>query len=884
VLVLLFIPLLLPGWTNYNSLKTASFEVFYRQGWEEEAYNLLQSMEYCRPYVEKLTGNQLGRIPFVIEDMGAMANGYTNPVGTKISVFAYPPTNNELSLAQDWWQMVGMHEYIHMSQMTRVSGGPAVLRALFGNILYPNLYQPMWMTEAITVYGESNLFPYSGRMNSGTYNAIMNALAREGKLPSTTKAGYYSYSTPLANYYVFGGSFYQYLSDTYGQDKFAQFYEVTSSSLETYLNMLAAGLTLDRYYEEVFGKPLQSLWTDWQYHLMQNSDPLPVDKVAAPGWETTNLRQYNGELYYVSFRVDKTGPASGFSGYRLMRIKDPDDPHPQELLQQSSEFGAGYKVTDQAIYYSRSELKPGFDNNEYDGYGVVTEIWRMDLDGGGRHRLAKGNIRSFCVLDCGDIVLSEDDATHQRSILYRLDPRSGEKRELGRLDHLLAELDSSDGRVFASARSFWNNASIFELQLSPLKLIPLVDTPNMENLVSAREGKLVFDAVYGGRNGSYLYELKSGSMYQFSGFSELKNAVQTPDGKTYFLALDSKGSNVYADQLKLKPFSPPVVKDVPPPYQRIDEAPGGFILDRYPVQKGSYLANIAHLLWPRMYRVPIVESTEDSLWVGASMGGNDILGDFPAWDATILYDTKSGKWQYSLGLENYFFRPVRHSLAFSAWDTRTFTSSQYVTLSRSLNYGLSEAWTGFGFTTADDLARKLWYPFLGMNFSFPGLKVQTNNALMYETQEFLASDRERLGWQGRLNLRLQAPLSSELRLNGLAAYDPDAPKDEVFPTLPGYKADWLQNRGATVVGTLYKPVIKVREGIWNPNLYLEDINLGLFAGAAVPWDRDDADTRYAYGAELVAELSAAFMLSLNLGVRFSINRDGDRLWTLIVVM
>jgi hypothetical protein len=285
-----------------------------------------------------------------------------------------------------------------------------------------------------------------------------------------------------------------------------------------------------------------------------------------------------------------------------------------------------------------------------------------------------------------------------------------------------------------------------------------------------------------------------------------------------------------------------------------------------------------------MYRIPIVESTGDSLWVGASMGGNDILGDFPAWDATILYDTKSGKWQYSLGLENYFFRPVKHSLAFSAWDTRTFTSTQYVTLSRSLNYGLSEAWTGFGFTTADDLARKVWYPFLGMNFSFPGLKVQTNNALMYETQEFLASDRERLGWQGRLNLRLQAPLSSELRLNGMAAYDPDAPKDEVFPNLPGYKADWLQNRGATVVGTLYKPVIKVREGIWNPNLYLEDINLGLFAGAAVPWDRDDTDTRYAYGAELVAELSAAFMLSLNLGVRYSINRDGDPLWTLIVVM
>ena len=92
VLIILFLPLLLPAWISYESISNPYFKIFYRKGWESAALNLLQTMEYYRPYVERLTGNQMGQIPFVIEDMGNIVNGYTNPVGIKIAVFAYPPS------------------------------------------------------------------------------------------------------------------------------------------------------------------------------------------------------------------------------------------------------------------------------------------------------------------------------------------------------------------------------------------------------------------------------------------------------------------------------------------------------------------------------------------------------------------------------------------------------------------------------------------------------------------------------------------------------------------------------------------------------------------------------------------------------------------------
>jgi hypothetical protein len=134
------------------------------------------------------------------------------------------------------------------------------------------------MSEAITVYGESAMSPYSGRMNGGTYPAIISALSAEGKMPSLTKAGYYSSSTPLANHYVFGGSFYQYLADTYGPDKFPILFEYTGGSLFSYLNPLYSNLSLDKAYQDAYGKPLQVLWSEWQATRLPKSSVFPISQ------------------------------------------------------------------------------------------------------------------------------------------------------------------------------------------------------------------------------------------------------------------------------------------------------------------------------------------------------------------------------------------------------------------------------------------------------------------------------------------------------------------------------------------------------------------------------------------------------------------------------
>ncbi|HNT51998.1 MAG TPA: hypothetical protein PKH19_01250, partial [Candidatus Syntrophosphaera sp.] len=830
-----------------------------------------------------------GKVPVVLSDMGNMVNGYASPVGAKMGLFAYPPSGDELGLGEDWWQLVGVHEYIHMAQMTRTTGEPALLRALFGNLLYPNLYQPMWMTEGITVYGESQLSQYTGRLNAGTYPAIISALAREGRLPSPGKACYYSYSNPLGNYYVYGSAFHQYLSDTYGEDKFAILYGETSSSLASYLNPITSSLSLDKAYQTAFGKDVATLWADWQNDAAAKSAPLPQQRLTQDGWQKDNLRFHNGALYYTARKVSKTGPSSTFSSYRLMRLERLDaKPKAVTLIEQNSDFSAGYQIAGDRIYYSRSEFETGYANNDYDGRGVITQLWSANLDGGGKKRLFEGQIRSFCVLDGGRILIAEDDATHQNTLLAEISLPAGARRDLGTLNYLIGSLVQNQGKIYASARKFWQNNSVYLLNLSNLQLTPLIDTPNMETLVYATDRELVFNATYNGKNGCYAYNLANRAVTQLSGFAEIRDAALTPQGRSYFISINGDGYDVYQDQLRSQTFTLPPAKSAQPPYSRISGR-SDKILGQYQVKSGTYAKNIGHLLWPRLYRLPYIDikdqdETLDSLVVGIQVAGADVVGDFPLWTAAVLYDLNNQDWGYQFGLQNDFLRPLKQSLEYTNLGGKSFSAVQELPFLQRLNCGLSYASAGFGFLAQNDFTRKVWSPFLSLNFAAPGWRWQTQNKLMFETRDFLPSDRERLGWQGRFNLRLKAPLSTELRNSVFAAYDPDAEKDEVFSYTRGYDEKWLQKSGVEISNSWYAPILKIRDGLWNPNIYLEDINLGLFYDYAYPWDQEKDNIRWAYGAELLAEVYFGYNYGANIGIRFSWNRDGEALTSLILGM
>jgi len=901
--------LILNAWADWNTISNQHFKIYYKDNWDAEAEKVIRTLEHYRPQLEQMTGSSKGQIPFTIEDIGNIVNGYTDVLGTRIALYAYPPTSDELSIGEDWWQMVACHEYLHELQMTRVSGTPALAKLLFGNIAYPHLWQPGWMTEGITVYGESKLTKYSGRMNGATYPAIISLLAKKDKLPSPTKASYFSFDTPQATYYTYGGAFYTYLTKTYGEDKLAKLFDITSSSTWSYSSFLLPDLFLDKAFKTVFGKEVSELWSDWINYEKQRNFTFAGNSITSGGWFKSNLQEHNGKLYYIDATAVKTGPGSSFMSYKLQSLSTADlkaakvnqtarqlqnaNSRPQTIIEQNGDFPAGYEIRNGNLYYTRSEWKRGFANSEMDGFGSIVQLWQQNLSTNERTKIYSGQLRAFCPMPDGSILISEDNVTHTKTTLSRLKSGSKIPTAVYQTDGLIYSIHPYGSNLILGYKPPWHNNAIYLYESAAKRLTPVINTPYFTSPVSVNGDSLVFNAVFDDFYSAYVMNLKSHSCYKLTNVSDVRTPVVLPGNRTYFVSLNEKGYDIYQEPTRLTPFQIPnaAVSDTPLAkmnLSKISESP----VTRHG-KRSAYFSNIGHLLVPRVLHLPIIYGTQDSMAIGAMLMGKDAVGDFPAWQAQVIYDTFRKKVIYSATLENAFFHPIKNIIDYTNDNEQSFSSTQYLELYKSQNYGynggeldfsfgLNSIVAGFSFVIEDNYTRTIWTPFVELGLQGPETNLTFKQFFPFETKDFLPSDRERTGWQGLVQLHQRLPLSSEFKGIVFTASDPDADLDEVFGTIRGYDKDFKVNKGTVIQTTVYKPILKIRDGIWSPQIYLEDINLGLFYDTAVPAHKNDIDKQYSYGAELLAELGLAYNYRINVGVRYSYNAEKENRIELIM--
>jgi hypothetical protein len=106
-----------------------------------------------------------------------------------------------------------------------------------------------------------------------------------------------------------------------------------------------------------------------------------------------------------------------------------------------------------------------------------------------------------------------------------------------------------------------------------------------------------------------------------------------------------------------------------------------------------------------------------------------------------------------------------------------------------------------------------------------------------------------------------------LKVQGI--YDPDNP-DPVFPILRGYQEPLPAKAGVTLSLDYSWLLGKIRSGLWNPNVYLEDVAANFFIDTALA-----EETQFACGVELYVEVGVMFGLKLAPGVRLSLNQDHE---------
>jgi hypothetical protein len=560
----------IPAFSVWKTLKTEAFTVFYPKGREREAEEILQVLEHYRGYVGDLVGGPSGRVAIVLEDAGIGSNGLTDVTFRRILLLRSPPSSGELGYHQNWWRLVGVHEYTHWGHLSAARELPSLLTAVFGNNLAPGNYTPGWLKEGISVVAESRTSPYEGRLNEGLFDAYAMILAQTGSLPKIVQATYNVDVFPAGTGpYLFGGQFVEFLVRKYGQKTVARFFMHYSASILSYLFPAVPEVGLDRSAQTVFGQSIRSLWDQWQVELMRTSVSFkrPEQALTDHGWWLDNPAVWAGQVYYQHTFPVKPAPFFTTRCHQLMRL-DPASGASTVLFRSAAPFNGPMRIRNDKLYYGLLEIEGGYENHLFDGFGYTSVLYSMDLGAEGQSRagrkLFREPFRTFEVLPDGAIVTAVDRRDGLGSVILLHDPAGGASETVLVTDLLVTGIAADSRNIFVAARKEWDNAQIYRLDvpgwagsgasLSALKaehirMQSLHDTPFQEVDLCLARDRLYYSATYGGRRTLYAYELDTGSVFR----SVASDFARSPawdelSGNLYYVGLSRRGEDLYREK------------------------------------------------------------------------------------------------------------------------------------------------------------------------------------------------------------------------------------------------------------------------------------------------------------------------------------------------
>jgi hypothetical protein len=886
-LLVLAVPSSLGAWGDWQTLNTPRFRVFYKPGYEPDARQALAVLEYYRKNVATLTGNPMGRVPFVIEDIGTMSNGYTDPLYGNIHLFTYPPeAPSEIGFAQNWWREVAVHEYIHMGHLTNSSELPRVLVALLGSPLHPNILSPGWITEGITVYGESQLSPYEGRLNDGFFDAYIASRAAEYRLPSLADATYLPLEYPyLTGSYLYGGEFFSYLGQTYGSDRFASLFRNTGSSILTYCSPCCPILGLDPAASSEFrSRSFPSLFDDWRYRELERNRTWRMDgeRLTWQGGTVSYLTLGDEKLYYVRDRITKTGAARAYSFTDIVELKGDTIPHrvpfsldsalrplftERVVVSLTTSVTCPLRIEGEWLYYAAADLEPGYANAYNLGFGYVSNLHKRNLRSGQDDVILRDRFRCFAVLPDGRILYARDRQGRFGSQLLVLST-SSLATMLFDTDYLVGEIATDKERIVVAARPDWENWNLYLLDLDRKDFQPIVATPWKESNLSLSQGRLLFTANYDKVYSCFAYDFGSRAFYRLTqgGFATFP-AYDAAQNYLYYVGLTGAGNDVYRKPAQFAvAFTPPdTLKSEPPSLPDLgpDVRPGGY-------------SDILPSLAPAIH-IPLVLPADESLrtWqFGAYLNGADATGEH-SYSALLLlplgelaHPADRPFVRVPLGDVVYtsqFFSPVKASLeAGNSPPLGDLTLTLPVFVHPDARFSrLDVSLEAAVYDSA--LGHKTLIPNISTAFAFPGAELAFGAAYLGERRilgsntdgdmiDLLASARTYL-W------------NSEARISAEAFHG----SYEVALTMPGYDRDVTAKSGIVAAAELSFPLLKLRYGLWAPSIYFEDVCGALVANLdyGLPPYRDTLPQRVAslrgfVGADLQLETGVALQGALRL--------------------
>ena len=826
--------------SKWEMLETDNFIVYYPNGYELEANQALQNLEYYRNGVIKLTGNKIDKIPIIIEDYGMYSNAYADAWENKIHIFTFEPgSNSNLSFNQNWFRSVGIHEYTHIGHLTNTKGAGRFSEFLLGKFFQPNRVSPAWIQEGITVFSESQQSSYEGRINDGYFDAVIASRAKEKKLPSITAATNIIPTYPIGDWYLNGGMFFNYLSNIYGKDKFPELFNKFGSYWwAPMVGLSFPWLGLDLASKKVYGKSMKKLYKDWTEFEEEKYQNWRIDgeKSTDSGWYKSFLKGNGGKIYY--FRRYFNDIDIGFS--QLVEF-DPSNKKEKVIADLKYSIEAPIQIYNGQIYYTVKELDRGYPNVSTWGYTSI--LYSVDINTGKSKKVCKDDIRAFCILNNGDILYSKDQKHKFGSELWNYS--NGEKHKVAVTDQLISELEAGKAGIFVVSRRDFENWNINQLDLEDITFTTITNSPWAEFDIHLQNNKLFYSTNHNKTYSIFSYDLDDKITYKLTNEGFSRDGVVSGDS-LYFIGLSSTGEDIFVKPLNFIEWESGIwTESTTPDFLSLNLSP----------KKGGYSSNLKELLVPY---------THMFYPIGMNIFGTDALGQ-NTYSIGFEYLSEEKKYYINTSIGSRIFAPLYLSTYTNYIDY--FYGSLSYPVYRSSQPGVSYFISDLSVRlSGNSFTDKTFVPAFRIGWDYP----------LYSFRLATYFPTEKKCW-GSSNNRFTIGVTTHVtrktkygyfRLNG----NVHSSKTGVFE---------FSNRGAGKVesplGVSLSPsysrqLFKLRRGFWNVNMFIEDFDGNIF----VDYTRvKSGNYLLAAGAEISLETRLLFSL-----IRFSpvvgaaINKEG----------
>jgi hypothetical protein len=855
ILSVMFFAARLSAYFDWQCLKTDQFTVFYGPGFDERALDLLTNLENNKLIPESITGNRLTRVPVMLEDAGDYNQGYADPEFMMMSVFNY-------EYDEPWFKTTGVHEYTHLLQMSKASGAPSALKFLFGDIMSPNIFLPLWVHEGITTYDESHISMFDGRLNNGSFDAYMGACVLEDRMPSIMKATYSPVEPPMGDApYIFGGEFTSYLSRTYGEEKLKELYSDIGGDIFMYLSPLVPFFGMDRSYCRVFGKRTDELWADFlaSEKMRLAGYKMEGERLTRRGWYMNSLAAGGGKLYYSSTTVEKTGCFSTWTNNRIVE-RDIKTGIEKEIILRTGQVSKAMKISGGKLYYAVDDIRTGYANSYNGSIGTYPVIYEHDLATGNEREILRAQLNAFCVYN-GSLVYSVNKTYTYGSDIYALDLKTGRTERKGEIPYVIYDFAvTQDGRgVYISAKKEEVNLSIYSFDIDKSKLEAVIDTPWSEDHPQIYGDKLFYSADYAKAVRLYCYDLKDKKIYSVvkNGFAQ--DAAYDPAAdEIYFLGINTDGFDLYRKKAEFMSYELPADEQQDFPEKALDKSL---------VKKGSYLDDLA-TLWPKL-RVPLYYiNGEGHDTYGISLTGLDAMSDL-SYTTDFNYDSMGQRFSNITTLGLNFFSPLSLDITYADNEARRMSLDVSYPLFLSNTGGLSGIRLGAGYDLYDWSKDSDVSPGISAGFKWPLTALDINaKCFIRDLADYYGNNRSNMYGYTTAVLVHHMPDSNITFTSGFTATDHAG---ETYSFMTRGHADAPKANSSMEFNAEYtRPILKLRAGLWNPNIYFEDICMNVFCDSVFT----RAGNQRSCGAGLQLETRLLFIFPSAVSIQAAYTEEG----------